>query len=240
MLVSETVPLAQLGEEEITRLFALFSAHYDGADPTQFRVDLAEKQWVLLFRAEEQIIGFSTQRVLATQFEGRPVRALFSGDTVIDRRHWGSQVLMKSWCRFSGRVIAQEPEIPLYWFLLSKGHRTYLYLPLFFRDWFPRRGGAGDPSLEPLLIHLARARYADAYDELTHCIRPVTPHDRLKADLDNTEERHHNLDVAYFRERNPGYTEGVELACIARIAPENLRGTARRELEAGIEEGGIG
>ena len=34
---------------------------------------------------------FFNAEALAVEVEGRPVLALFSGDTIIDRDHWGDQ-----------------------------------------------------------------------------------------------------------------------------------------------------
>ena len=235
MLEAEVACVRMLSAAMTESMFALFERHYEGTERARFHQDLNEKQWVLLFRQEGELVGFSTQKVIESRGpDGRRVRALFSGDTVIDRARWGSQSLMKEWCRFAGSLLALEPEAPLYWFLLSKGHRTYLYLPLFFLDFVPSRRGTSDMRLWPLLRHLARERYGAAFDEASGCVHSSETHERLRAELDTTPARRQNPDVAFFSECNPRYAQGVELACLAPIAPENLRGVARRELEAGM------
>lgn len=239
MLAAEVARARRLSAKTIGEMFTLFERHYEGTDRDRFHEDLSEKQWVLLFRQEGELVGFSTQTVIESRnhpFDMR-ARALFSGDTVIDRAHWGSQSLMKAWCRFAGSVLSLDPEAALYWFLLSKGHRTYLYLPLFFLDFYPSRNGTRDPKLWPLLCHLASERYGQAFDVETGCVFPAATHDRLREELDTTPIRRQNPDVEFFSRRNPRYADGVELACLAPIAPENLRGVARRELEAGIALG---
>jgi hypothetical protein len=70
---------------------------------------------------------------LRFEAEGAPIMALFSGDTIISHHHWGEQELAHAWCYFAGQIKRQCPELPLYWFLIVKGHRTYRYLPAFTR-----------------------------------------------------------------------------------------------------------
>ena len=229
------VPANELSPAEMARMYKLHAAHYEGVDPGRFRQDLAEKDWAILLRDEEQrLVGFSTQKLLTTETKQGPVRALFSGDTIIAREHWGTQELVRAWCRFAGWLLAAEPETPFYWFLISKGYRTYLYLPLFFHEYFPRRDTPIPAHLQRLLDSLAASKFGAEYDPATGLITPNGPHDRLKPELDATPRRAANPDVAFFREKNPRYFEGIELACLAEISVGNTRGAARRELEAGM------
>jgi len=174
-----------------------------------------------------------------THVDGQPARALFSGDTIIDREHWGSQELVRAWCRLAGQLKSQRGDRPFYWFLISKGRRTYLYLPYFFREFYPR-GDRPTPAFAQRLIRaLGRLRYPEEFDPRTGLIEPAGPHDRLKPELDATLRRLRNPHVAFFTRRNPRYQEGVELACVAEISPQNMRSLARRELEAGMQAAGL-
>lgn len=237
-LCGEAIDVTAVGPELSDRLYALYAEHYDGADPHRFQEDLAEKQWVILLRVEAtgEVVGFSTQRVMDVEVDGQPVRALFSGDTIIHPDYWGSQALVRAWCRFAGRLKAECRDRPLYWFLISKGYRTYLYLPLFFHAFYPRHDSPTPPFEARLIETLAMTRYPGQFDPATGLIEHREGHDRLKEDLDSTPRRQRNPHVAFFVARNPRYGEGVELACVAEIAPENMRATARRELEAGMRE----
>jgi hypothetical protein len=238
-LYGEAVPAQGLSGSQVERLSALYQEHYDGADPARFRADLAEKEWAILLRERETglIVGFSTQMLIDATVQGRSVRALFSGDTIIHRAYWGSQELVRTWCRFAGQAKALDPVLPLYWFLISKGHRTYLYLPLFFETFSPRHDRETPPFEEQLLDTLSRARYGAAYNPETGLIRHADLHDRLKPDLDASPSRESNPHVRFFLQKNPAYAEGTELACVAEISPENMRSLARRELEAGLRAG---
>ena len=46
--------------------------------------------------------------------------------------------------------------------------------------------------------------------------------------------------VRFFLERNPRYHAGTDLACVAEISPENLRGWVRRDLEEAAAAARVG
>lgn len=240
-LRGEAVAVSDLDAARRGELFALFTRHYDCVDPARFDADLAGKDHVLLLRdaATGTVRGFSTQVVSREEINGRAVRALFSGDTVIDRAFWGEQELVRAWCRYAGRVLAAEPSTPLFWLLISKGFRTYLYLPLFFRTFLPRREVTPPPAAQRTLDALAARRFGPAYDPAAGLLRFPDSLGQLRPDLAETPAgRTDHPDVRFFLERNPGYARGEELVCLAEIAPDNLRALARRALLEGMAGSG--
>jgi len=77
-------------------MYRLMEAHYAALSRERFRTDLAEKDRVILLQDRQgRVRGFSTLQCYPftppTTHEN--VRIIYSGDTVIDRRHWGSQAL---------------------------------------------------------------------------------------------------------------------------------------------------
>jgi hypothetical protein len=234
-LVAEIADAAGLRAALVDRLYALQDLCYDGVDPARFRADLAEKQWVILLRDGEggEVVGFSTQRTLEAVVQGRSVQVLFSGDTVIDPAYWGEQALVRAFCVLIGRLQAQDPR-PLYWFLISKGHRTYLYLPTFFHTFWPCCERPTPPFEAELIRVLGESRYPGEFDTRSGVIRPRGPHDRLKAELDGSVRRGHHPHVAFFLQRNPGHRDGDELVCVADLGPQNLRPIVRREVLAAM------
>ena len=188
------------------------------------------------------LCGFSTLTLL--QLPGAPWRVLFSGDTIIDHAHWGEQALALEFCRFAGQIKASAPDLPLYWFLISKGYRTYRYLHLFAREYWP--GFANDmgenslpaanaSALEAILHQVASSKFGDAWDRRAGLIR--FPHSRgqLRADWAGVRENlRQRPEVAYFLNKNPRYAEGEELACITLLDESNLRSVARRAFVEGL------
>ena len=240
-LTSEVLPAGGLTDAFVRELFTLFQRHYDCVDEDRFRHDLREKDAVILLRDRRsgEVRGFSTQQILRQTVGNRTVRALFSGDTIIDRAYWGEQELVRGWCHFAGQTLADEPENPLYWFLISKGYRTYLYLPLFFHCYLPTRDGDTSPFEQQLLDALASAKFGSSYHPLTGTLRFHASQGQLKPGLaDIPTGREDDPNVRFFLDRNPGYAHGDELVCLAEIAPGNMKSFARRWLLGGMRARG--
>lgn len=208
------------------RMFALLADHFEGATRPAFLRDLGEKRWAIVLRtpATREIVGFSTQTLLSTTVAGRPVRALFSGDTIVDRRHWGDTELIRVWGEFALRLADRQPDVPLYWFLISMGYKTYRFLPVFFHEFYPRHDVPTPRREQEVLDALAGARYPDAYDPRSGVITPTNGRIRLRrgiADVDSHRLR--DPHVRFFVRKNPRHGEGEELACIAPLCRENLK-----------------
>jgi hypothetical protein len=235
-LQSEIAPARRILARHADQLYDLYATYYDGTDSARFRADLEEKQWVILLReaGANEVVGFSTQLLIDVEVDQQPVHALFSGDTIIHPRYWGSLELIRAWCRFAGTLKAQSGKRALYWFLISKGHRTYLFLPSFFHDFYPRYDRP-TPAFEQQLIEvLGRTKFPRQFCARTGLIEYQTAHDRLKAELDAAPKRLHNSHVDFFVRQNPRYRAGSELACVAEITLANMRSVAKRELEIGL------
>jgi hypothetical protein len=104
------------------------------------------------------------------EFSGAPIRIVFSGDTIVEREHWGTQALAFGWPRHAGRLKRERRDVPLYWFLIVKGQRTYRYLPTFACEFLPDWRGAPAPHLAELLTVVAREKFGEAYDPATGLI----------------------------------------------------------------------
>lgn len=229
-LHNEIVSVDALEGTDRDTLFGLYSQHYSGAKREQFESDLAEKEVVILLRdrSDQKVRGFSTQMILRQRIGGEEVRALFSGDTIIAPSHWGDQELRRGWCRYAAAALTSEPGIPLYWFLITKGYRTYRYLPVFFRDFFPHHDRETPHRLQVLLNSFARQKFGEAYDSSSGLVRFSESHGHLSDELSAVPERRaDDPHVRFFLQRNPDYARGVELVCITEISHDNIRPFAR-------------
>ena len=179
--------------------------------------------------------GFSTIQLINFDFDGVPNRAMFSGDTIIDSAFWGEQALVEAFCRLAGQTKAQRPALPLYWFLICKGYRTYRYLSLFAKDYFPHPTQSMPDSIRLRLEYLARSRFADAYSATTGLIRFPQSKGHLRPEWAQVAGhlREHAV-VRYFLERNPDYHAGDELACLTELRADNLRSFAKRAFIEGL------
>ena len=224
------VPRAAIAGATIDAMYRLYSRHYlDTTRPT-FDRDLAAKTHVLLLTARAaELGGFSTLQLYSSLAAGYPVRVLYSGDTIVDPKFWGSAALAIEWLRFAGHIAQQQPATPLYWLLIVKGHRTYRFLPTFARRYLPHHSEPATDAERHLLTALAEEKFGVAFDRATGLVRFATPEGRLNAGLADIPEQHRRLPaVAYFLQRNPGYRNGDELVCLCELAVANLKPFAAR------------
>jgi hypothetical protein len=180
------------------------------------------------------IQGFTTLLVLEAECDGGPVRAIYSGDTIIDRAYWGSQVMAFTWTRLAGAIKAAEPDVPLYWFLIVKGHRTFRYLSAFTRNFYPHWSVETPARERALMDQLAQAHFPGFYRADLGIVHFPESHGHLKPDLAEIDlAEAQRADVAFFLARNPGYRNGDELVCLTELSADNLRPLARKQFLTG-------
>lgn len=203
------------------RLYELFTKYYSSTDEDTFEQDLNEKKWVLLMKDKEgRIQGFTTMMLYDFVFHGRRIRAVFSGNTIIEQAFWGSGVLSKTWSHFMAYLKLSEPDVPLYWYLISSGYRTYLFLPLFYKEFYPRYDKP-TPLFEAQLIDaLGRMKFPDEYSN--GLVYPSVPRECLQESIASPSgSKLKNPHVTFFLKQNPGYRLGDELVCLTEFSFEN-------------------
>ena len=232
-LSAQFVSCNELDAGTIKAMFELYASNYADTSDEIFRRDLERKTHVLLLtHADESLRGFTTLELYSSDAAGRPVRVLFSGDTVVDPAYWGSPALALEWIRFAG-TIARQHETPLYWLLIVKGHRTYRFLPAFAKHYIPHHRFPDSAGDRALLSALAREKFGDFFDNVSGVVRFPTPQGRLIDELADVPGKHRKLrSVAHFLKLNPGYRNGDELVCLCRLALDNLRPLAARAFSA--------
>jgi hypothetical protein len=229
------VPVAEVPPSRVEEMFALMERYYDRVTRTSFLADLAEKQWVIMLLDPQTNVlhGFSTQVLLEVEVEGAPVKALFSGDTIVAQERWGETALAHAWAQLALSLIDHHAPEPLYWFLISKGYKTYRFLPLFFREFYPRFDLPTPAWAKRIIDAFGRSKFPSAYDAAAGIVRAGPHKDRLKPGVaDLTAERLRDPHVRFFAERNPGHVLGEELCCLARLARNNITRAACRMLGA--------
>lgn len=221
-----------LSEGERQAMLALLAAHFRGVTPERFAADLAEKDWVLLLEEDDCLLGFSTLLLYeSAPPDTEPVTVVYSGDTIVERSAWGTAALPRCWIAAVRALRERYPRGRLWWLLLTSGFRTYRFLPVFWRDFWPRHDA---PVRPPLLDFLARERFGPLYDPALGIVRFPEPQ-VLTGGLDEIPEgRLLDPHVAFFLEKNPGWVKGDEMVCLTEIAEENLTPAGRRMWRGGV------
>ncbi len=230
-LEGQLLTVAELTPDDRGKMFALMQRYYANVRRAEFDADLDEKQWVIRVVDPDggAIRGFSTQRLLDLDVDGRQVLALFSGDTIVHRDHWGSNPLAQVWGHFAVSLIDAHPFAELFWFLISKGYKTYRFLPVFFHEFYPRHDRPTPQWGSAILDAAARQKYAESYDAAAGVIRAGRAGCRLQRGVaDLTPGRLSDPHVRFFASRNPGHARGDELCCIAPLSRDNFTKAAHR------------
>jgi hypothetical protein len=229
-LVGEAVARTALSPATVDEMVLLFAEHYELACPDSFRRDLAEKDQVVLLRDEVSgaLQGFSTLAVYTTSVFGRTVGVVYSGDTIIRPAFWGTPALPSLWIK-RVLVLAAEMPQPVYWLLISSGYKSYRFLPVFYREFYPRYDCPTPPYLQAIMDQLAQERFGDQYDAATGIVRFAGGGTPLRPGVaDVNEERQRNAHIRFFIECNPGHAQGDELVCLTQISWENLTPAGQR------------
>lgn len=230
----QLVEVKNIAERDRSRMFDLMAGHFDGVSGENFDKDLEEKKWAIFLRDRKSgnLKGFSTYTLLdEASIEGQKIRAIFSGDTIIDRGYWGCWELFRMFGKLSFKLhkAYEENNVRLYWFLISMGYKTYRLLPAFFNVFYPRCD-KDTPAFEKKVIeHFGEAKFPRQYNKEEGVIHFAEQRDRLKEGVANiTPEKLKNEHVRFFCRKNPGHKYGDELACIAEFSEKNLNKAALR------------
>ncbi len=226
--ISQVLPRKGLSGPQIQDMYELLTRYFEGVTDAQFERDLTEKNYVILLTRATELVGFSTLLAYEASFERAPVSVVYSGDTIVAQEAWGTAALPRAWIAAVNQLRTTVPRGSYYWLLLTSGFRTYRFLPLFWREFYPCFERPTPPDKQRLLEHLARERFGTQYEPQSGVVHFTQPQ-RLRAELSQIPEgRISDPHVRFFATRNPGHARGDELVCLTKLAPENLTVAGRR------------
>ena len=224
MLKGEVKRIHEFTEEQLSAMYRIMAEFYDDTKEEVFRKDFADKDYCLVLRNEEgRIVGFTTQKVMEVPVGNRTVKGVFSGDTIIHKDYWGDTELFKVWANFWFDY-ADRLEEDLYWFLICKGYKTYRMLPVFWSEFYPNYRTETPEEMKRIIDAYGAQLYPEEYNPDTGVVEYKTVKDKLKGGVADIGERElRNKDIAFFCEKNPGYKNGNDIACLAKIDRKILK-----------------
>jgi len=226
-LTARIVETPEITSIQRSRMFSILEKYFEGYQWDNFHHDLNEKNGVLLLETDT-IQGFTTFQFLKGTVAGKAIRAVFSGDTILEKEYWGETVLGTEWSKYMLKQAATGPA-SLYWFLLCSGYKTYRFLPAYFNEFYPRYNEPTPQYEQEVLDYFATVKFRDMYTPETGIVRFKHSDERLKPGVaDITDAKRNNPHIQFFIEKNPRHAEGEELCCITEISPANYRQSALR------------
>lgn len=218
----------ELGCADTEAMRDLLGAHFEGVEDGQFADDLREKSHVLRVWKGDELVGFSTLLACRCEIEGEAFNLLYSGDTIMSPACWGSPVLARGWIAMVLDLQQTMPPGRCLWLLLSAGFRTYRFLPVFWREFWPRFDAVMPEAVRTLRDRIAVGRFGDAFDREAGVVRFPRPHRLRGALAEVPDSRRQDPHVSFFLAANPGWREGDELVCLTEIDSSNLTSAGRR------------
>lgn len=218
----------ELSHVDRNAMFSVMQSHYEHVDRDAFESDLSEKQWVITTAIPgEGIVGFTTLDLWTCNLDGRILQALYSGDTAFIPEMWGSNKWVRTWCRHA-TCVTSELDGPVYWLLLTATHRTYEFLPAFFREFYPAEGRDTPPVVLRRMEAFLRPRFPDEFD-LERGIVKLRRKRPVKQERLSNARQGLDSDIArYFCHRNPGYLDSDFLVCMTELSEHNYTRVGRR------------
>ena len=235
-LITKIKAAADVQDSDVRRMYSVYQSNYDATSFSDFKDDLGEKTFVIQLMTEDDlIVGFTTLAwyPVLHPLTNEPLRIVYSGDTIIEPAYWGTQALPAAWCHLAGEIKARFPRERLLWFLIVKGYRTYRYLPLFTRSYYPSFDQKAD-DFKSVADLLARKKFGSLYDSESGVVHFPVSKGHLNPELASVKDHlRAKPDVAFFFERNPGYVRGDELVCLTELSVQNMKSVALRAFMEG-------
>ena len=237
-LSSAVRPVTSVNPQMRAEMYDLYNRYYGGTSKEQFMSDLENKQLgVLLSDAEGRLRGFSLLAIWELEVGSRPVRIIYSGDTIIDDRYWGDLAFPFTWVRMTGAIKGLVPDVPLYWCYLVMGYRTYRALPALYRFYYPNRRQNTPANIQSLIHVLGGHVFGSHYNSVTGVVRLPGLQPYLRQPWSTIPERiRQRPEIQFFLERNSGYASGDELVCLTDLTAENHKPMAARLFRDGLRD----
>lgn len=216
----ETVAAHEVDDRLRKQLYALFQNYYADISPEKFAADLYEKDHVIVLKEARwgSVIGFTTVKIYELQSQGTTVRVAFSGDTIVDEEFWGDSALSRPLFLYLAKQYFLNPTVPFYWFLISKGYKTYIAVSRNLKEFWPSYTAPTPPHIRTLIGELAKARYPEAWNEEKQILQFKEPMGRLLENIAPVSAAELLVpEIAHFVTLNPEYLRGDELCCVARL-----------------------
>ena len=220
LLRAKTIHVKKVKLHELERMYELFSEYYLNHTFQSFQDDLFEKNHVILLKDKRsgKLQGFSTLLKVPLQMNGKKAIGVYSGDTVVNKDYWGSSALGVEFLKYLWKLKIKRMGTPVYWFLISKGYKTYLLMAKNFTTFYPRFETTIPKEFKELMDDFYGKKFPGNYQIESGLIVHQGKSCALKEKIsDITSEHILEPRIAFFQKKNPEWSKGDELTCIAEM-----------------------
>jgi hypothetical protein len=221
-VMADFYPLDKISNQDVEVMHSVFVKYYHNSDWKTFVNDLNKKIGAILLKRIDDgtIVGFSTIGIIEKEIDNKKCMGLFSGDTVIEKEYWGLPNLQAAFLRFMIKTRIKHPFVNYYWFLISKGYKTYLLMANNWNDYYPKYNKMEDEKRKSIVKTFSNHLFNGFYDEQTGLLKFGDNCQKLKEDVAEItkEMREKYPKISFFEKANPTWKDGTELPCLADIS----------------------
>ncbi|MDJ0766900.1 MAG: hypothetical protein QNJ97_28255 [Myxococcota bacterium] len=228
-ITSKLVPLADISEQMLKEMHALFLEYYENSDYETFKQDLGDKTGTFHWRERGtgRLIAFANIKIMTLPYKNRKVHVFFCGDTVCHRDYWqrnaaGNSPMAPTIFAFLIRFLLRHP-FNAYWFMISMSFRTYLVIANNLANHYPhyQRHDRKIQKLKDICHMVAKHMYGDKFDPETGLVDFGfgDKNQTIKSNVAPvTEEMLKKYPkIAFYESLNPDNQKGIEMACIGAL-----------------------
>ncbi len=227
-IVSSLEPVWSCTAHTRQECFELLSRHFTNVTWSQFNADFHEKHYVAILRKDGRLVGFSTMVTIPiTAATGDQLYVAFSGDTAIEFEARNSTGLGSTLSSFFRENISKYGDGVVWYVLISKGWRTYKAMEFMFHSFTPHPSRDMTAHERMIGASFGRNKYPARFTEGSLVLRSLCGDQKLRGDSPDLEVPHTPLG-SFFTENNPGFAQGDELICLARLSYDNFTERFRR------------
>jgi hypothetical protein len=174
------------------------------------------------------LVGLVSLDVYRTRFERRGSIIVFTSSVVIDAAYRGRHLTVRTGWRMLLREKLRRPWLRAYWLFDTFSYKSYVLLPHYFVEYWPRRERTTPPQTAQFIDHLARHRYGDDWIPERGIVRRSGTKRLRPATAPIGDHALADPDVAFYQHVNPGHADGDMLVCLAPLTLRNMLTAAVR------------
>ncbi len=210
----------EISFQDLEEMHSIFKKYYRNTEMKTFKNDLDKKNGAFILRKKStgEIVGFSTLLEMKMNINGKKVCGVFSGDTIVEEEYWGKNPLNSAFVWYYLKKLFTNPFRPVYWFLISKGYKTYLLLTNNFLSYYPCYKKE-NKQLEDIMKGYCNYLFPEYFNEKKKILDFGKGSQSLKGGVaEITAEMCSKYPkIAFFNERNPTWDRGTELPCVGKM-----------------------
>lgn len=178
---------------------------------------LKQRQRIALYKHKGEIVGISAIDIVPEEFNGKKACAIYTGNTWV-RNDWRNANLIQILSFISMlEAKARYPLHRLYWFFGSNNYMSYRLLYRNFEQFWPSPK-TETPSWEhSYMQHLGAFFFDDTINKDSLIWSQACSRSFNDSDTQLSDKLMQDPYIQYYIQRNPGYTQGDRLMCMAPL-----------------------